>query len=187
MLAVNLEAWRVLADHLPTLEPTLMAAAATLGDAMAAGCKLIACGNGGSAAECADLCGEFVCRFDKPRGHYPAIALSETAATITAMSNDYAYDEAFARQVRAFARQGDVLAVFSTSGNSPSIRNALTAANEAGIASIAFLGKGGGACRGLATHELIVPAEATMVTARIQEAHKLLMHTLCEVIEPRLS
>lgn len=183
-LAANLAQWRELIDRLMPLEEPLRLAADRVGDCLLAGHKLIACGNGGSASDTSHLCAEFVCRFDKPRGHYPAIALSDSTSTLTAMGNDYSYDEAFARQLRAFARPGDVFLAFSTSGNSPSIERALQTARELAVPSIAFLGKGGGICAGLADIELLVPHR---VTARVQEAHKLLMHTLCEMVEPRLA
>lgn len=147
------------------------------------GHKLLACGNGGSSADAAHFATEFVVRFVDDRRPYPAIALGESGGTLTAIGNDYHYDQSFARQVRAFAQKGDVLVVFTTSGKSPSIVKALEAAKEAGIESVALLGRDGGACRGKADVELIVPHQ---VTARIQEAHMVLLHLICDLVERTL-
>ncbi len=147
--------------------------------------KLLCCGNGGSASDAAHFAGEFVCRFVKDRQAFAAIALGSSDATITAIANDYSYDRVFARQVEAFARPGDLLVVFSTSGNSPNIIEALKQAQAMHIESIALLGGDGGACRELATYPLIVPG--TQTTARIQEAHALLYHTLCQMIDQKIT
>jgi D-sedoheptulose 7-phosphate isomerase len=147
------------------------------------GHKLLICGNGGSAADAAHLATEFVVRYDKDRRPFPAIALGDSGSSITATGNDYSFDEIFARQVRAFAQKGDLLLVFTTSGKSKNILLALDAARAAGIESVAFLGRDGGAARGKATVDLVVPND---VTARIQEAHKVLLHALCEAVEPLL-
>ncbi|HAI14568.1 MAG TPA: phosphoheptose isomerase, partial [Phycisphaerales bacterium] len=103
---------------------------------------------------------------------------------LTAISNDYGYDESFARQVRAFGKAGDVLIVFTTSGNSQNIVRALEEAKKQGVFSIAFLGKGGGKCKDMADIDVIVPGTTT--TARIQEVHHFLLHVICEGIEPYL-
>ena len=147
------------------------------------GHKLLVCGNGGSAADSAHLATEFVCRFQHDRRPYPAIALTDAGSTLSAIGNDYAFDEVFARQVHAFGQPGDVLIVFTTSGKSVDIRKALEAAREHNVATIAFLGKDGGFTRGIADVELLVPCDNT---ARIQEAQKLLLHVLCETVETRL-
>ncbi len=144
------------------------------------GGKLLVCGNGGSAADAADFATEFACRFVSDRRPYPALNLAACGSLLTAIGNDYGYDEVFARQVRAFGKQGDVFVAISTSGNSRSIVSAIAAANIAGLSTIALLGRDGGRARGLAGIELIVPST---ITARIQEAHKFLLHVLCEVVE----
>ncbi|MEX0777134.1 MAG: SIS domain-containing protein [Phycisphaeraceae bacterium] len=171
-------------ESLRALDAPLQKAADLLGDALCGGRKLLTCGNGGSAADASHVATEFVCRFLKDRRPYPAIALNEVGSTLTAIGNDYAFDDVFARQVHAFGAKGDVLIAFTTSGRSRNVIKALEAANELGLSSIAFLGRDGGATRGLATVELIVPAQ---ITVRIQEAHQLLFHCLCELVEPRLS
>lgn len=178
------------ADLLRTL-PTALGepfgrAVALVADALARGRKLLVGGNGGSAADAMHLATEFVCRFVADRRPYPALCLNSNGGDLTAIVNDYRFEETFARQVDAFGQPGDVLVVFTTSGNSPNVLRALQAAATRDVRSVAFLGRGGGACRGLATVELLVPGPATMPTARIQEAHKLLLHSLCEAVEERL-
>jgi D-sedoheptulose 7-phosphate isomerase len=111
------------------------------------------------------------------------MSLAVHGGDLTAIGNDYAFEEIFARQVNAFGRPGDVLAAFTTSGNSENVLRALMAAKELGIKTVAFLGGDGGKCSGLADTELIVPSR---VTARIQEGHKFLLHTICEMVEQEL-
>lgn len=156
-----------------------------IADALKAGNKLLVCGNGGSAADAMHLATEFVVRYDKDRRPYPAICLSASGGDLTAIGNDYAYENAFERQVQAFARPGDVLIVFSSSGKSKNLLLAIEAATRAGAKSVAFLGKGGGFTAGKATVDLIVPE--TTVTARVQEVQKLLLHTVCEMVEWELA
>jgi phosphoheptose isomerase len=158
-------------------------AARTISDALLKGQKLLACGNGGSAADASHLTTEFVCRFNRDRRPYPAISLATHGGDLTAIGNDYAFDDIFARQVQAFGAPGDVLAVFTTSGNSENIVRALNAARKFGLNTIAFLGRDGGRCAGLADIQLIVTSD---VTARIQEGHKFLLHTICELVEEEL-
>lgn len=159
-------------------------AADLIGEALLNGRTLLACGNGGSAGDAAHLTSEIANRYVLERRGYPAIDLTADHNALTAVINDYPPRECFARLLRAHGRAGDVLAVFSTSGGSENIRLALEAARDLGITSVAFLGKGGGACRGLANVELIVPGD---VTARVQEAHLVLYHTICELLDPRLA
>ncbi len=172
----------VLADLLK-LEPQVEAAAKLLADALLQGNKLLACGNGGSAADASHLTTEFVVRFQADRRPYPAISFTANGGDLTACGNDYSFDEVFARQVRAFGLPGDVLFAFTTSGNSENVLRALHVSKQAGVATVALLGRDGGRCAGVADVELIVPHG---VTARIQEAHKLLLHTICELVEIRL-
>ena len=171
-------------ESIRPLQSELDRAADLIRSGLTAGGKLLACGNGGSAADSAHFTTEFVCRFLSDRRPYPAICFASEGSALTAIGNDYAFDEVFARQVRAFGRPGDVLVVFTTSGRSRNIARALETARETGVRSIAFLGRDGGFTRGLADVELLV--EGT-VTARIQEAHKLLLHVLCETVEPALA
>jgi phosphoheptose isomerase len=148
------------------------------------GKKLLVCGNGGSAADAADFCTEFVCRFDQNRRPYPAMNLSQGGSVLTASGNDYGFDEVFARQIRGFGQNGDVVIVISTSGSSKNIQRALAEGKLVGLKTIALLGRNGGSCAGMADVELIVPGKST---ARIQEAHKFLLHVFCELCEPGLS
>ena len=145
--------------------------------------KILACGNGGSAADAADFTTEFACKFIEDRRPYPALNLSQGGSLLTATANDYGFNEIFARQIRAFANAGDVLVAITTSGKSKNIRRALEEAKSSRLKSIALLGRDGGRCRGIADVDLIVTSNST---ARIQEAHKFLLHVLCEIVEARL-
>ena len=158
-------------------------AAGLIREALLSGNKLMVCGNGGSAADGADFAAEFTCRFCDDRRPFPAINLAVGGSLLTAIGNDYGYDEVFARQLAAYAKPGDVLVTISTSGKSANIRRALEQAKASRVQSIAMLGKDGGTCSGLATIDLIVRSQ---VTARIQEAHKFLVHVLCEMVDPDL-
>jgi len=144
---------------------------------------MLVAGNGGSAADGSDFATEYACRFIRDRKPFAALNLSACGSLLTAIGNDYGYEWAFARQVEAFGRPGDVLVVISTSGNSPNIMRAIEAAKALDLHSIALLGRDGGRCRGKADIELLVN---TRVTARIQEAHKFLLHSICEHVEDAL-
>ena len=170
-------------ESLRALEPDIVRAADLVRACLLGGGKLLACGNGGSAGDVSDFTTEYVCRFVGDRQPYPAINLTADGSLLTANANDYGYDEVFARQVRGFGKPGDVLIAISTSGKSKSILRALETARELELKSIALLGKDGGDARGLATVDLIVPGQ---ITARIQEAHKFMLHTICELVDPSL-
>ncbi len=148
------------------------------------GGKLLICGNGGSAAEAAHFSTELVGRYAKDRRALPAIALSADGSLLTCVVNDYGYEHAFSRQVSGFARPGDLLVVLTTSGNSANIIAALHEAKRVGIESIAFLGRGGGKAKGLATCELIIPGQSGPAT---QEAHLFLIHHFCERIDAQFT
>jgi len=178
-LASSVEVFHALGQ----LEPLLEKAAALAGDSLLAGNKLMFCGNGGSAADSAHLATEFTCRFKEDRRPYPAMAFTVDAGLLTAIGNDYEFNEIFARQVAAFGKPGDVLIVITTSGKSRNILAALEEARRHGVKTIAFLGKGGGFTKGASDIELIVPG---VETARIQEAQQFLLHVLCEIVEERL-
>ena len=153
-------------------------------ESLRAGNKLLVCGNGGSAADASHFATEFVVRFTKDRPAYPAICLSGDGGLLTAAGNDYGFDEVFARQVAAFGLQGDVLICLTTSGKSRNVERALEQANAHKLKTIAFLGRDGGSTIGMADVDLLVRGEST---ARIQEAHQLLLHVLCETIESDLT
>src|ERR1700741_555708 len=165
------------------LEAKIREAALRIEDTILSGRKVLTCGNGGSAADSSHLATEIACRFIDDRRPYPAISLTGDGGLLTATANDYSFDEVFARQVAAFGQPGDVLVALSTSGKSPNVRRALEVARETGLKSIALLGRDGGFCHGLASVSLIVPHD---VTARIQEAQKVIIHIICELIEPAL-
>ena len=145
--------------------------------------KLLVCGNGGSAADAADFSTEFACRFEQDRRPYPALNLSQGGSLLTATANDYGFDEVFARQVAAFGMGGDLVIAITTSGKSKNIQRALAEAKARELKTIALLGRDGAACAGIADVELLVPGTST---ARIQEAHKFLLHVICEICETQL-
>lgn len=171
-------------QSLVDLDPQVAQAADLISQCLGTGNKLLVCGNGGSAADAADFCTEFACRFVQDRQPYPALNLAQGGSLITATGNDYGFDEIFARQVRAFGKPGDVLIAISTSGKSANIKRALEEGKQRGLKTIALLGRDGGAAKKIAEVDLIVKGEST---ARIQEAHKFLLHVLCEIVEERLA
>ncbi len=166
------------------LDAQVAKAADLIEESLRAGNKLLVCGNGGSAADASHFATEFVVRFTKDRPAYPAICLSGDGGLLTAAGNDYGFDEIFARQVAAFGLPGDVLICLTTSGKSRNVERALEEAKAHKLKTIAFLGRDGGSTIGMADVDLLVRSEST---ARIQEAHQLLLHVLCETIESRLA
>jgi phosphoheptose isomerase len=170
-------------ESLRSLEGNIIRAADVVKNCLVSGGKIMACGNGGSAGDASDFTTEYVCRFLGDRRPFPAINLTADGTLLTAVGNDYAFEEVFSRQVRGFGKPGDVLIAISTSGQSKNIIRALEEAHAMQIQSIALLGKDGGKAKGMATVDLIVPCE---VTARIQECHKFMLHVICEMIDPAL-
>ena len=170
-------------ESLRALEQPLRDAAEVVTGCLTTGGKVLICGNGGSAADAAHFATELVIRFVADRPAYPAICLSSDGGTLTAGGNDYGFDEIFARQVAAFGRPGDVLICLTTSGNSRNVQRALEEAKAREVKTIALLGRDGGPTAAMAEIELLVRGEST---ARIQEAHMLLLHVLCEAVERRL-
>lgn len=144
--------------------------------------KVLIAGNGGSAADAIHFAEELVVRFAKDRRGLAAMALCD-GAVLTCAANDLGFEHAFSRQVEAYGNEGDVFIAMSTSGNSVNLIHAIRAARERGLTTAAFLGKDGGQTRGLCDVELLVPSN---VTARVQEAHKVLYHALCEWVEARV-
>ena len=170
-------------QSIAALDAQIAKAADLIVDCLTNGKKVLACGNGGSAADAADFCTELACRFVEDRRPYPAMNLSQGGSLITATGNDYGFEEIFARQVRAFGNAGDVLIAISTSGKSKNIRRAIEEARDRKLKTIALLGRDGGSAAGIADVDLIVKGDST---ARIQEAHKFILHVLCEICEARL-
>jgi D-sedoheptulose 7-phosphate isomerase len=150
---------------------------------LASGGKIMACGNGGSAADSQHFAAELLNRFEKERPPLAAIALTTDTSTLTSIANDYRYEDVFSKQVQALGKPGDVLLAISTSGNSPNVIEAIHAAHARGIRVVALTGKNGGKMNSLLTPDdihLCVPAERT---ARIQEVHLLAIHCLCDGID----
>ena len=152
-------------------------------DCLRNGGKALACGNGGSAADAQHFAAELLNRFEMERPPLAAVALTTDTSTLTSIANDYAYVQVFSKQVRALGRRGDVLLAISTSGNSGNVLEAMSAARELGLRTVALTGNGGGkmgAALGADDVHICVPHK---VTARIQEVHLLVLHCLCDAID----
>jgi D-sedoheptulose 7-phosphate isomerase len=165
-------------------EGEIASIAEEVGDTLRAGGKLLLCGNGGSAADAQHLAAEYVVRFREDRGALPALALTTDTSVVTACANDLGFDEVFARQVEALGREGDLLILHSTSGESANLLRAADAARELGIRTVAFLARGGGRLASRVDRSLVLPTEST---ARAQELHLTLGHIVCEMVEDRLT
>ena len=169
---------RVLHDD--TIHTAVFEAGRITAEAMKSGRKLMVCGNGGSAADAQHLVAEFVSRLTVDRPALRAIALTTDTSILTAVGNDYSYDNVFERQVEALGLAGDVLLAISTSGNSRNCVKALKLARTLGIHTIAYTGNNGGAMSALADINVIIPSDTTM---NIQESHLALEHIFCMVVE----
>lgn len=148
--------------------------------------KILTCGNGGSAGDAQHFSSEMLNRFERERPALPAIALTPDTLTITSIANDYHFNEVFAKQLRALGQTGDILLVYTSSGNSGNILSAVKTAHDKGLSVIALTGKDGGALASLLNEtdiEIRVPSEST---ARIQEVHLLVTHCLCDLIDQQL-
>jgi len=171
-------------QSLKKLQTEVARAAGFIADCLTKGNKLLVCGNGGSASDAAHFATELVVRFAKDRPAYPAICLTGDGGLLTAAGNDYGFDEIFARQVAAFGVPGDLVICLTTSGKSKNVLRALEEARSRNLKTIAFLGRDGGSTIGIADVDLLVASDST---ARIQEAHQLLLHVICEAMESRLA
>jgi D-sedoheptulose 7-phosphate isomerase len=169
------------------LEPAVVAAVVSAAEAITGalrdGGKVLAFGNGGSAADATHFAAELVGRYLLERDGLPAISLSDNASALTAISNDYGYDRVFARQVEALGRPGDVALGISTSGRSANVLEALSVARTGGLATVALTGGDGGSMREAADVCIAVPSAET---PRVQEGHTLVAHILCELVERAL-
>ncbi len=166
-----------------TLSPLTALAVEKMYQSVNSGGKILACGNGGSAADAQHFAAELVGRFERERRELGAIALTTDSSILTAIGNDYGYDEVFSKQVRALGKPEDILLAISTSGNSKNVLFAIEAAKKIGMEIIALTGRGGGKMNELLGQQdihLCVPSERT---ARIQETHLLLLHCLCDGID----
>lgn len=170
-------------NKLYKLEHDVLIAARLASTTLLNGGKLLFCGNGGSAADSQHLAAELTGRFIKDRRPLAAIALSTDTSALTCIANDYSFDEVFARQVASLGRHEDLLIAISTSGNSQNVIRAVEEANKKDIKTIGLLGREGGRLGSFCTHSIVVPSR---VTARIQECHILIGHTLCGLIEQEL-
>ncbi len=171
---------------LQTAGPAIARAAECLAHCLSHAGKILACGNGGSAADAQHFSAELLNRFEMERPGLPAIALTTDTSTLTAIANDYAFEAVFAKQVQALGRRGDILLVISTSGNSPNIVAAIQAAQETGMATIALTGRDGGHVAGLLGKEDIEIRITAASTARIQEVHIVVLHCLCDLVDQLL-
>ena len=169
-----------------TLAPLIVEAAALMTRALLADGKILSCGNGGSAADAQHFAAEMLNRFEMERPGLPALALTTDRSTLTSISNDYSYDDIFAKQVKALGRAPDVLLAISTSGNSANVCRAIEAAHERKMPVVALTGTDGGAMAGLLQRpdvEIRVPSTRT---CRVQEVHILALHCLCDLIDAEL-
>ena len=172
---------KLLADE--QLLKTIDEVTALIIKAFSSGNKVLFCGNGGSAADAQHLSAEFSGRFYKDRKPLPSEALHCNTSYLTAVANDYGYDEVYSRMIAGLGQKGDVLVALSTSGNSVNITNALQAATEIGMITVGFTGEGGGKMRNLCQHLVNVPSNDT---PRIQEAHIMIGHIVCQLVEEGL-
>lgn len=165
---------------------SILAVAAAAADCLAAGGKVLLCGNGGSAADCQHLAAELVGRLGpgRERSPLPALALTTDTSALTAVGNDYGFDQVFSRQVEALGAPGDLLIAISTSGNSQNVVVAVQKARERGLTTVGFLGGTGGRLKALVDLAVVVPSDAV---ARIQEAHIAVGHIVCDVAERMLA
>ena len=164
--------------------PQIISAAEVIISAIRSGHKLFLCGNGGSAADSQHIAAEFVGRFQKERKAWAAIALTTDTSALTALGNDYSFDIVFSRQLQALGQKGDVLIAISTSGNSKNVLEALRQAKAMGLTSVGVTGGSGGQLAHLSDIAIIA---ASSKTARIQESHLVILHTICELVENTLS
>ena len=183
LFADNLAEHQRLFGQLGALSGEVQRAGTLIAGALSAGGKLLVCGNGGSAADAQHLASELTGRFIKDRRPLAAIALTTDSSALTCIGNDYGFDDVFVRPLLGLGRAGDVLVAISTSGNSANVLRAAQAARDNGIHVVGLLGRDGGQLKALSDVAIVVPSPTT---ARIQEAHILVIHTLCGLVEQQL-
>jgi D-sedoheptulose 7-phosphate isomerase len=165
------------------LAPRIAAAAQAMVECLGKGGKILSCGNGGSAGDAQHFAAELVGRFEREREPLAAIALTTDSSILTAVANDYAFDEIFSKQVRALGKPGDILFGISTSGNSKNVIAAIEAAHQKGLHVVGMTGRNGGKMAGLMRGGDVLLNVDSQVTARIQEVHLLTLHCLCDAID----
>jgi D-sedoheptulose 7-phosphate isomerase len=176
----NIEVQQVAAKELPV---TVAIAVLAMVECLNAGGKIMACGNGGSAADAQHFAAELMGRFERERRELAAVALTTDTSILTAVGNDYSYDQVFSKQVRGLGKSGDILLAITTSGNSKNVIKAVEAAQAMGIKVVALSGNGGGQLNNvLGANDLLLAAPSSR-TARIQETHLVLLHALCDGID----
>ena len=176
----SIDTKQALIDDTTRLE-VLLEVAGLASSTIKAGKKIMLCGNGGSAADSQHIAAEFIGRFEKERKSMAAIALTTDTSALTAIGNDYGYEEVFSRQVEGLGQSGDLLIGISTSGNSKNVIKALEVAKKKGVSTVALVGdRPNGVMQTIADHVLVAPSANT---ARIQECHILMMHTICQLVE----
>ena len=175
-IAVKQEAERVLPE-------SVAHGVVAMVECLRAGGKIMACGNGGSAADAQHFAAELIGRFERERQELAAIALTTDSSILTAVGNDYSYDEVFSKQVRGLGKKGDILLGISTSGNSKNVLKAIEAAKKMGIKVIALTGNGGGKIATLLDVDDVHLCAPSTRTARIQETHLVLLHGLCDGVD----
>ena len=183
LVKATLEEHTQVVKKMVALESEIVSAGKLCASALAQGQSIYLCGNGGSAADAQHIAAELIGRFVSDRRSLPAIALTTDTSVLTAIGNDYGYDEVFSRQVEGLCRKGDVLIAISTSGNSTNVLRAVDAAHVVGSSVIGLLGKSGGVLKRRCDVPLIVPSD---VTARIQEMHIVIGHLICALVEKHL-
>jgi D-sedoheptulose 7-phosphate isomerase len=180
------ESARLKTEAAPVLGAPIAQAGLMLAQALKSGGKALACGNGGSAADAQHFAAELVNRFEAERPPLAAVALTTDSSNLTSIANDYAWEQVFAKQLRALGRRGDVLLAISTSGNSKNVLEALHAAHELGLRVIALTGNGGGKMAAMVKADDVHICVPHRQTARIQEVHLLALHCLCDAIDFQL-
>ncbi len=165
------------------LTPIIAAASHAMVDCLKNGGKILACGNGGSAGDSQHFAAELVGRFERERAELAAIALTTDSSILTAVANDYSFDEIFSKQVRALGKPGDILFAISTSGNSKNVVAAIDAAHKKNMRVIGMTGRGGGRMAEILRGDDILLNVDAQITTRIQETHLLILHCLCDAID----
>ncbi len=181
-----LESIQVKTEAVDVLAPVIADAAAALANALLNEKKILACGNGGSAADAQHFSAEMLNRFEMERPGLPAIALTTDSSTLTSIANDYQYAEIYSKQIRALGQEGDVLLAISTSGESHNIVHAIDAAHDRNMIIIALTGREGGQIADLMNNDDFEIRVPTWSTARIQEVHIMVIHSLCDLVDLQL-